>query len=285
MSDTFQPKSIIKTDITEDIDADTKAAFELLEDLTMEEIQATATGKDIDFADLDALIDMHDSGEVVEEVIEKTVEDHSTPGGEIIELTDDEEAILTAEIAKQEVYENTAADESGDIATLEPAAPSPTPSTPRVPKVSRATKTSGARVRSLDDVAAEHFVLSNDFAGDLDANKKLVISARPSQIKVADKFDNVFLSLANKTLPSAFVTLQFKFLAEKETATTKELVALLQAAGYKEGTARAQVGQITTLFPILGIATRSGSTLHLRENSQIAETLADLIAASEKAAD
>lgn len=281
MPDTFQPKSLIRTDMTKDIDADTKDAFDILEDLTMDTIQATAVEKDLDFTDLDALLGSHDAGEIIESH-EPVAE---ADAGEIIELTDDEEAILTAEIAKQEAYESAEPDEVGDIATLEPAV-SPAPAEIKIaktPRTPRAAKTGGTRVRNLDDVAPEHFVLTTDYAGDLDANKKLVISTRPSQIKVADKFDNIFLSLANKTLPSAFVTIQFKFLAEHESTTTKELVALLQTSGYKEGTARAQVGQITTLFPILGIASRTGSTLRLKEDSQIAETLADLIAEAEKA--
>lgn len=54
-------RSIIRTEIDDTTDPDTLYAYELLKDLTIEGIQATATEKAPDFSDLDILINGRDT--------------------------------------------------------------------------------------------------------------------------------------------------------------------------------------------------------------------------------
>lgn len=56
-----QMRSIIRTEIDDTTDPDTLYAYELLKDLTIEGIQATATEKAPDFSDLDILISGKDT--------------------------------------------------------------------------------------------------------------------------------------------------------------------------------------------------------------------------------
>lgn len=191
---------------------------------------------------------------------------------------DDDIRDLELEVAKADSYEEQEAG-AGDVTveaiTEEPAA-KPT-------KTTRAKKAASPKVsvnRDLSTLAAAAFVLSEtDVPADLEANKTTVLALRPTQKKIAEKFDNVISSLAASKLPSTYVVDAYKVLKAKSSVTSSELVAAFMADDYNEGTARSQTGQIMNLFAALKIANRSGSSLVLNADSALGARLNNLLIA------
>jgi hypothetical protein len=174
-------------------------------------------------------------------------------------LTEKEEAVAsqTSEIE---------ADSSAVEQKTSKAAKAPkTPKEPKQPKIER-------DLSALDDSV---FQLVKD--GPID--KAAVIALRPAQKKVAEKFDNLFTSLAACRKPSVYTMACFNVLVDKGEVTSSDLVAAMKAAAsrsggaYSDGTARSQVGQLMNLFGAVGIATRAGNKLTFNKDSQIAASL------------
>lgn len=165
--------------------------------------------------------------------------------------------------------------EAEPIAAAAPLAPTPAS---KAPKKAAAPKTAFTRVTSdLSSLPAEAFRLILGGAVD-DEHKAAVIRNRPLQKKVGEKFDNVIGAVAANRTPSVFVMIAFKVLQAKSEITTSDIVAAMRAS-YNEGTARSQAGQMSVLFPTLGIAKKDGKTLSLNPNSAFAHKLAALAAA------
>lgn len=149
---------------------------------------------------------------------------------------------------------------------------------------SKGTKrtTAPATPKDLSSVDADFFVLIDTPAtldqDEKDRCKKNVIAARPSQKKVAEKFDNVFLAMAAGKAPSKYVMTAAQHLAANPTTDSAGLIAAFRASGVADGTARSQAGQMMALFPVLGIAKRSGKTLAAINESRIAAYLKKLTA-------
>lgn len=220
--------------------------------------------------------------------IEEVIEDEEVVGAPELSMdeldvgaaADDEELRdLEVSLAKVEAYETTEseievmpAEEVVEAIAATKAAPKPKAtkaksSKPAAPKVER----------DLKALPAEAFVLTDEPPASLDANKDEVIASRPTQKKIAEKFDQTIAALHAGRLPSVYVVDCFKILHAKKTVLATDLIAALKAEDYSDGTARSQVGQIMALFPVLGIAERTKGMLTLNENSTFAKKLEALI--------
>lgn len=190
----------------------------------------------------------------------------------IAEMDAEQERTVEAAIARSEVYE-----ESEAPALL-------TESTETIAPAKKAKTIGGAKrtPRDVNTLDASAFVLSTTAPADLEANKVAVLSKRPKQVKIAEKFDNVLSALAVGKAPSIYVTTCFQTLLAAGTVKSADLVAAIQASttkiggAKKIGTARSQAGQIMFLFDLLGIAIRTGNTLTLNGDSALAVKLAAL---------
>jgi hypothetical protein len=216
---------------------------------------------DLDLDDLDL------SGADEAEAVEET---------EVLE--DDEMRELELHLERQEAYqEQTAA----AVVTVEkqPAGAAKV----KTPRSGSARGSSVPRAaRDLNTVAEEFFVLSGDAKGmdasQLTAAKTATIARKPSQVKIAEKFDNLFTAVASGKLPSVYTMIGFRLLDANKKITSGDLIAALKTelANCGEGTARSQCGQLMNLFAAVGIADRSGNTLELRSDSLLAERIREL---------
>lgn len=216
--------------------------------------------------DLLADLDMSGIGESVEEVIEEL-------------SATDLSAVEVAEAMDEAYADQDVVD--ADITTPEaPAVEASTEKKARKPRSPSVPKDLG----SLDPSV---FVLSGDDTGeDLVANKAHVIGLMPKQKKIAEKFENLFRSIAGEKLPSVYVMECFNVLRERGEVTSSDLVAALKTttsrkgAPYNDGTARSQAGQIMALFDVVGIAHRSGQKLTANPASVVAKKLTAIASAS-----
>lgn len=201
--------------------------------------------------------------------------------------TIDEETLadLDAKLEMQETYQDQTA--AGSIEDLEGAKaagkkPKKAAATSKPAKERKATVT---RIpRDINAVAPEFFVLSGDPAaltdGDLATAKENTLALKPTQKKIAEKFENLFTALSVGKSPSRYTKIAFDFLNEKGTMTSTDLVGAYKALGLDEGTARSQAGQMMNLFAAVKIADRAVQTLTLRSDSLVAERLRNLPAAA-----
>lgn len=180
---------------------------------------------------------------------------------------DDELRALEVDLTKAEVYE-AAKGEKG-IVELKPAEKAVKEKKARAPKAAKAA--APKLTRDLSTLSADAFLLKA--GGDAAADKKALLAKRPSQKKIAEKFDQTIAALAIGRKPSTYVIDCFKVLDAKKSVTSTDLVAALRAEDYSDGTARSQVGQIMVLFDLLGIAARNKGALELVTESAFADRL------------
>ncbi len=178
-------------------------------------------------------------------------------------LDDADEAALELIDAKDAHY----AEQEGAEAELEAPAKVKKTKKAAAPKEPKAKKEPS--VRDPANLPDSEFVL---IVGQ-EADKAGVLSLRPKQKKIAEKFDNLFTALARGAKPSTYVMDCYAVLKAKGEVTGVELVAALKAEGYTDGTARSQAGQIMELFRVTQIAFREKGQLTLNPNSVIAERL------------
>lgn len=183
---------------------------------------------------------------------------------------DDLSAIQLAEV-KAEVYSAAPAEEPAPVAVVQtkparkPRAAAAAGTTPAAPKQPRTERSLAA----LPDHVFQRF--TNEPNADAKAD---VLANPPKQTKVVEKWENLFVTLNSGAKPSKFTVTGFTLLVQKGgTMTTADLVAAMRLEGLSDGTARAQTGQIMALFPLVGIAHRSGQTVTLRADSVIAQKL------------
>lgn len=252
--------------------------------MTNTQTQTAKTDTTTGVEDLDALLEGLDVADASPEAIEETIEEieaateEAAPVVEEVpdEIDDLDLGAAVAQIEREEVYaeQESTGDADADAAkqakaeapkTKKKAAGASTPRTPR----------------DMNTVAAEFFVLEGDVAtmsdADKDAAKTATIAAVPGQKKIAEKFENLFTSVSAGKAPSRYVVDAFKFLDDKGSITSTDLVAHYQAAGLGTGTARSQAGQIMNLFDTVKIATRSKQSLALNKGSVLAGRLRDIL--------
>ena len=245
-----------------------------------------------DMTDLESLLRSLSAAEAVESdpvvdaiLAEKELEDAELMADDAA-LTEELDECLLADLeaatARAEVYE--AQEATTDPTAVAPTAtPAAAPKTKRAPKAAGATSTPRTPRKALTDL--DEGVFQRALGDTVDATSKSVtISLRPAQVKVAEKFDNLFLAIANSKLPSSYVVTAVKTLQQTGTMTSADLVGAYKAAGLKEGTARSQTGQIMELFNVVGIANRSGQSLTVRQDSTVLVRLNTIINATPVAA-
>lgn len=165
----------------------------------------------------------------------------------------------------------------GQTSTIEAdASAAATPAKAKKERKAKEAKESKPKIeRDLSAIGDEFFQLVKD----VPADKAAVIATKPAQKKIAEKFDNLFASLAAGRKPSVYTMACFNVVAEKGEVTSSDLVAAMKAtaarsgAAYSDGTARSQVGQLMALFDVVGIAKREGNKLTFNKDSKIAERL------------
>lgn len=261
-------------------------------DPKLHQAENTAAISDDQIDDLLGELDLADAGEdIIDEPVVEGLEDEDQDTealglkeldeeGDDAPVVIDELTELDEEVSRElemglmvaEVMSETVSASPG--INLDPApAPSPAEKKPRAPKAAGAPKVE----RDLAALPRETFVLltsqNDDDHFDLDTNKTAVLALRPTQKKIADKFDNLFAAVNAGRDPSVYVTACLKTLVAKGTVTTNDLVTALTESKYTIGTARSQAGQVMTLFATLKIGTRSGQTLTLNPDSLLVEKL------------
>jgi len=221
----------------------------------------------------------------MDEIIGELDLDALTAGSTITSLEAVEEldlgALDSADLAvveHVEARETIYADSAGDGTTLEATAIEAPAASEKAAKTKKEAKP--RLVRDISALPDEVFVLSlSARPDDLAANKAHVIAGRPTQKKIAEKFDNLLVSLNQGAQPSIYTRDCFAALWTRKTVTSGDLVGVIAGSSKSSGdnktlgTARSQSGQIMNLFATLEIANRAGSTLTLNPDSAIAHRL------------
>jgi hypothetical protein len=221
---------------------------------------------------VESLLDELDLDETVEAAAEEEVVEELSLDAE---LDDESLRALDADIAREEVYAEQESDLNVDPA---PTQAEPEKKRARSKNASSTAKTSVPRAaRDLNSVEAGMFVLEGDAASlsdtDKDAAKTATIALKPGQKKIAEKFENLFLSLAAGRKPSTFIVDAFALLEKQGSIAASDIIAAYKADGYSQGTAASQAGQIMHLFDTVKIATRAKNTLTINPNSTVASRL------------
>jgi len=256
-------------------------------------VMATNTVNGVSIESIDDLLDDLDlgmtpsKGEEVETIVATSEPEHQEEAivEDDISIDDLEMSIeRAASYAEQDPGEEVAGNATEAVATQKAAAPKGG----KTPKAAKAPKEATARKpRDIGSIDAAFFVLEGDASEmtpeALEQNKVDVIAAAPTQVKIAEKYENLFASLSVGKQPSVYVVQAFKFLDEKKTLSSTDIVAMLKGT-YKQGTAQSQAGQIMKLFEATKIATRSKNTLELNDNSVVATKLREILNNANKAA-
>lgn len=189
---------------------------------------------------------------------------------EAVALDEADLAELENTVARTEAYLNQPVGAGVADATETTKKKSAKTREPNATKAPRAPKTPRTEVSALPDAVFEILTGSP-------IDKAAVIGKRPVQVKVAEKFDNLFHAIHAGKEPSSYVVTAFRLLKASGTMTSADLVNGYKAEGLGDGTAQSQKGQIFTLFDAVCIAARSGQTLTLRADSAIAAKLSAIL--------
>lgn len=237
---------------------------------------------DLALADFD--LDDND-GEIIEPDMTDEEADELTLAGDVNE---DVLMELDTKLEMQETYqEQEAAGSIEDIDGAKAAGEKPAKKTSKEKKAS--TASAGAKTRTPRDINVVpdlFFVLTTgtdpaDMSTDeLAEHRTDTMLLKPTQKKVAEKFENLFTALSVAKAPSRYTMMAFSVLDAKKSMTSTDLVGAYKAAGLDEGTARSQAGQLMNLFAAVKIADRAGQTLTLRSDSLLAERIRNLPAAA-----
>lgn len=198
-------------------------------------------------------------------------------------IDDDTLMELDHKLGVQESYQNQPAGTSPEAA--------PKAAKPKKEKKASATPAPTRVPRDIASVPADFFVLTGDVSAmsddDKEAAKLATLALKPSQKKVAEKFENLFAALSVGKQPSTYTMIAFNLLNTLGTMTSTDLVSTYKTTPtgkgdmMGEGTARSQAGQLMNLFAAVKIADRNGQTLVIRSDSLLAERLRNLPAAAE----
>lgn len=185
---------------------------------------------------------------------------------------------LEAELVKAEIYEEAEVgseivDNIETKAEVEAVPAADKPKRERKKASSAATSKSEAIERNLNALPYEAFQVKIGGVAE-EINKTTLLSLRPTQKKIAEKFDDLIIKLHAGRKPSSYTVDCFEILDKSATPmTSKNLIAEMVAKGHAPSTANSQVGQMMVLFTVLGIASRENQTLTLHSDSAFAAKL------------
>lgn len=234
----------------------------------------------IDGTDLSGLVDSIDEMNLEDNLMEyEAVEDLAPQMIEEIDITElsasDEAAIQIASdtaALRAEVYAAAPTSELAEAAPVNASATKPVKE-PKTPKVAGAAKEPKIE-RDLATLPDAVFALR---AGE-GVDKAAVLAHRPTQKKVMEKFENLFISLNAGRKPSVYTMACFEALkAAPGSIKMADFVAALEARKYSIGTARSQAGQIANLFTSLGVTSKVAGLYSLNTDSVIADRLTSLM--------
>ena len=142
-------------------------------------------------------------------------------------------------------------------------------------KKPKATKTSKNLAEAVAELFPDHLVLNkSDASLDEEARKakqdEFLENAKVLNVKATHKTITVLKQLAGKGQMVNYVKMGIEALVEKKELTRQELTQVFLDKPLSKGTANAQSSQQMFMLPVLGVATRDGSTLKLNEDSTIA---------------
>jgi hypothetical protein len=214
------------------------------------------------------------------EVIGALLDELDLAGEDVVEEVDERD--MTAALAHIEAHENQPGAAPSSI--LEPPAPAAAATKSASTKSTKPKK--DPVQRDLGTMNPDLFRLEHGIATlPSPEERDDVIRMRPTQKKIAEKFDNVFVALNAGKLPSVYTIACYSALKAKGTVTSSDLVAALQATQradgsktYDIGTARSQAGQMMALFDVLKIAKREKNSLTINPDSKLAERFDALLA-------
>lgn len=202
---------------------------------------------------------------VVEDVL--TDEDIAA-AAEAIDSADDaqEEDVVAAvaEVEKKETIKKVrkgAAKKAAKKAKAKGKKKAATPKAKAAPRMSLETNAASEIINSR--LASDHHALF-DLDGRLKATPANLRKQQAGTLELIDGLDkksrekavNLFTSLANAKRPSVYTYMAAQFLKKEKQFTQKTLTDHFLEAGYKIGTARRQAGEMVSLFPAVGIASR-----------------------------
>lgn len=245
----------------------------LIAELSAVEIAAAKPADDVVVDEELALL------EAVAEDVQTQMADTADAGAVTTNMVLDEDMLADLDLAvtKAEAYadQDVSASPSDEAMTNPVAAATPVP---KAARKARAASAAPVKSRDLATIADAVFQLRS---GDTDmaARKAEMISKRPAQVKIAEKFDQLWACLEANKAPSRYVVDAYKALKAKGSITNTEVVGAFKAAGLGDGTARSQAGQIMVLFDTVQIAGRSGQTLTLNADSTVAAKLDAILGA------
>jgi hypothetical protein len=251
-------EEIIGEEIEESVEDQSEIVDEALEEV--EEIAAAAVIVDENMDDVLADLDLDAVSDEIEEL----------PEADGV-LDDDEMRAIDLAIERQEAYQTQTA---AAVVSIEKHIPTPAG---KVKNPGKRGSSVPRASRDINTVAPEFFVLSGDVTemdqAALDAAKIATMALKPTQIKVAEKFENLFLSVAAGKVPSIYTKIAFDLLNANGTITSGDLIAAYKTTLVEccEGTARSQTGQLMNLLAAVGIAKRAGNTLELIKDSVLAD--------------
>ncbi len=193
------------------------------------------------------------------------------------DIAEDDLEVIQADLERADIYAEAESDgEIIDDMAVESEKPAKAKRERKARAVSEKAKSPKIE-RDLSALPPEAFKRFKDDKVN-EALRDRVIATRPAQKKIAEKFDQTLSALHAGRLPSVYVVECFKELFDRKAVKSTELTARMTGPmGLNSGTASSQVGQIMTLFPVLGIATRTGAELTYRDDSVIGEKLRHLI--------
>ena len=193
--------------------------------------------------DIEALLGAIDIDEPTGASVEEIVEDEVVEEASELELdeievgaaADDEELrALEISLTKSEAYET--AESEIEVMASEEVLGAGAETKAAKPKVVRAKSTKSVKPaapkveRDLKALPDSAFQLA--LTSDADADKTALLAARPTQKKIAEKFDQTIAALHAGRLPSTYVVDCFKIMKAKSSVTATDLVAALKADGY-----------------------------------------------------
>lgn len=220
-------------------------------------------------ADLEAIL----ADEALTSLEELVALDAETEADPVEALSD-----AVGEIESEEAVAQAYKDQEGSTESDAPATPGKAPA-------KKGTRMNTAGMKPSDVVRAKMgttihktFITALSDARLPDADLNALIDGRVNAIdglpkKVGEKVINVLQHLSSGVTISCFTRMALDLLKSKGTISTKDIRDAYLKRPYSAGTSNAQSSQMMAVLPFLGIATKSGNTLTIDQDSALISLL------------